>query len=119
MVAGRIVDRVGRKRLLVGALVGYAFVGTAPLWLPSLQLIVASRVLLGLAEAAIMTCCTAARRLLPRLAAGALLRPAGRLHDRRRHALLRPRWCPRGAGLADAVLALRRKPAVGPPRREV
>ena len=58
MVAGRIVDRVGRKRLLVGALVVYAFVGTAPLWLPSLPLIVASRVLLGLTEAAIMTCCT-------------------------------------------------------------
>ncbi|MGX5655373.1 MFS transporter [Geodermatophilus nigrescens] len=58
MVAGRIVDRVGRKRLLVGALVAYAVVGTAPLWLPSLQLIVASRVLLGLTEAAIMTCCT-------------------------------------------------------------
>ncbi|MGY1637651.1 MFS transporter [Geodermatophilus sp. SYSU D00742] len=58
MVAGRIVDRVGRKRLLVGALVVYAFAGTAPLWLDSLQLIVASRVLVGLTEAAIMTCCT-------------------------------------------------------------
>src|SRR5215218_7173724 len=58
MIAGRIVDRVGRKRLLVSALVVYAFVGTAPLWLPSLPLIVASRVLLGLTEAAIMTCCT-------------------------------------------------------------
>ena len=58
MIAGRIVDKLGRKRLLVSALVVYAFVGTAPLWLPSLQLIVASRVLLGLTEAAIMTCCT-------------------------------------------------------------
>jgi MFS family permease len=58
MIAGRIVDKVGRKRLLVGALVVYALVGTAPLWLPSLQLIVASRVLFGLTEAAIMTCCT-------------------------------------------------------------
>jgi MFS family permease len=58
MIAGRIVDRVGRKRLLVGSLVAYAFVGTAPLWLPSLELVVASRVLLGLTEAAIMTCCT-------------------------------------------------------------
>jgi MFS family permease len=58
MIAGRIVDRVGRKRLLVSALVVYAVVGTAPLWLPSLQLVVASRVLLGLTEAAIMTCCT-------------------------------------------------------------
>ena len=56
--AGPIVDRVGRKRLLVGALVAYAFVGTAPLWLPSLELIVVSRVLVGLTEAAIMTCCT-------------------------------------------------------------
>ncbi|MGY1802444.1 MFS transporter [Blastococcus sp. SYSU D00922] len=58
MVAGRIVDRLGRKRLLVGSLVVYAFVGTAPVWLPSLELVVASRVLLGLTEAAIMTCCT-------------------------------------------------------------
>ncbi|RBY97637.1 MFS transporter [Blastococcus sp. TF02-8] len=58
MVAGRIVDRVGRKRLLVSALVVYGVVGTAPLWLPSLELVVASRVLLGLTEAAIMTCCT-------------------------------------------------------------
>jgi len=58
MVAGRIVDRLGRKRLLVGALVVYAVVGTAPLWLQSLQLIVVSRVLVGLTEAAIMTCCT-------------------------------------------------------------
>ena len=57
-IAGRIVDRLGRKRLLVGALVVYAFVGTAPLWLPSLPLIVVSRVLVGLTEAAIMTCCT-------------------------------------------------------------
>src|SRR5438270_13820361 len=48
MVAGRIVDRLGRKRLLVSALVVYAFVGTAPLWLPSLQLVVVSRVLVGL-----------------------------------------------------------------------
>src|SRR5215212_490993 len=58
MIAGRIVDRLGRKRLLVGALVVYAVVGTAPVWLPSLQLIVVSRVLVGLTEAAIMTCCT-------------------------------------------------------------
>lgn len=58
MVAGRIVDRFGRKRLLVWALVAYAVFGTAPLWLPTLTLIVASRALVGLTEAAIMTCCT-------------------------------------------------------------
>src|SRR3954463_13957885 len=56
--AGRFVDKVGRKRLLLVARVVVAFVGTAPLWLPSLQLIVVSRVLVGLTEAAIMTCCT-------------------------------------------------------------
>lgn len=57
-IAGRIVDRLGRIRLLVWALVAYAIVGTAPLWLDSLPLIVGSRVLVGLTEAAIMTCCT-------------------------------------------------------------
>ena len=56
--AGRVVDRLGRKRLLVGALVAYAVFGTAPLYLPSLQAIVGSRVLVGICEAAIMTCCT-------------------------------------------------------------
>ncbi|MFB4297646.1 MFS transporter [Actinomadura sp. NTSP31] len=56
--AGVIVDRLGRKRLLVVATVLYALVGTAPLWLDSLGAIVASRVLVGVTEAAIMTCCT-------------------------------------------------------------
>ncbi|RNM12658.1 MFS transporter [Nocardioides pocheonensis] len=56
--AGRIVDRFGRKRLLVAALVVYAAFGTAPLWLGGLEAIVLSRVGVGLAEAAIMTCCT-------------------------------------------------------------
>jgi len=56
--AGVIVDRLGRKRLLLAAVVLYAAVGLAPLWLASLYYIVVSRVLLGVAEAAIMTCCT-------------------------------------------------------------
>ncbi len=56
--AGRIVDRFGRKRLLVGALVTYAFFGTAPLYLTGLPAIVLSRVGVGITEAAIMTCCT-------------------------------------------------------------
>ncbi|MDQ0716797.1 MFS family permease [Streptomyces luteogriseus] len=56
--AGVIVDRVGRKRLLVVATVLYALFGTAPLWLESLGGIIASRALVGVAEAAIMTCCT-------------------------------------------------------------
>ncbi|WP_405825926.1 MFS transporter [Streptomyces sp. NBC_01390] len=56
--AGVLVDRLGRKRLLVMATVVYAILGTAPLWLDSLGAIVASRALVGVAEAAIMTCCT-------------------------------------------------------------
>ncbi|NUS78859.1 MAG: MFS transporter [Streptomyces sp.] len=56
--AGVIVDRLGRRRLLIVATVLYAVFGTAPLWLESLGAIIASRALVGVAEAAIMTCCT-------------------------------------------------------------
>ena len=56
--AGVIVDRLGRTRLLVVATSLYAVFGTAPLWLDSLGGIIASRALVGVAEAAIMTCCT-------------------------------------------------------------
>ncbi|MFK4137667.1 MFS transporter [Streptomyces filamentosus] len=56
--AGMIVDRLGRKRLLIIATVLYALFGTAPLWLDSLHAILVSRVLVGVAEAAIMTACT-------------------------------------------------------------
>jgi predicted MFS family arabinose efflux permease len=56
--AGVIVDRLGRKRLLIWATLAYAVFGTAPLWLAPLGAILASRALVGIAEAAIMTCCT-------------------------------------------------------------
>ncbi|MEU8986978.1 MFS transporter [Streptomyces sp. NPDC048558] len=56
--AGVVVDRLGRKRLLIVATVLYAVFGTAPLWLDSLGAIIASRALVGVTEAAIMTCCT-------------------------------------------------------------
>jgi len=57
--AGQIADRVGRKNLLIGAMFAYAIVGTAPVWLPAdLNLILISRLLVGVCEAAIMTCCT-------------------------------------------------------------
>jgi MFS family permease len=56
--AGVIVDRVGRKRLLIVATLLYAAFGTAPLWLDSLGAIIASRALVGVTEAAIMICCT-------------------------------------------------------------
>ncbi len=56
--AGLVADAVDRKRLLLVALPAYAIVGTAPLYLDTLPLIIGSRVLLGICEAAIMTACT-------------------------------------------------------------
>lgn len=56
--AGFIVDAIDRKRLLLVAMVAYSVFGTMPLYLSSLTSIVGSRVLVGLCEAAIMTCCT-------------------------------------------------------------
>jgi len=56
--AGFVVDALDRKRLLIAAMVLYSVFGTAPLYLDSLGLIIGSRVLVGLCEAAIMTCCT-------------------------------------------------------------
>jgi MFS family permease len=56
--AGVVIDAVDRKRLLIAAMVAYSVFGTAPLYLKSLGLIIVSRVLVGLCEAAIMTCCT-------------------------------------------------------------
>jgi MFS family permease len=56
--AGIIADRVGRKALLLVAMLLYSVCGVLPLWLDSLQAIVLSRAGIGLAEAAIMTCCT-------------------------------------------------------------
>jgi MFS family permease len=56
--AGMIVDRVGRKPLLLMAMLLYTVCGTLPLWLESLEAIVISRGGIGLAEAGIMTCCT-------------------------------------------------------------
>lgn len=56
--AGFIADRIDRKRVLIIALAGYTIFGTAPLYLDTLGAIIGSRVLVGLCEAAIMTCCT-------------------------------------------------------------
>jgi MFS family permease len=56
--AGAAADRFGRRRLLLGALLLYAAAGTAPAFLTSISLIVVSRVLVGISEAVIMTCCT-------------------------------------------------------------
>jgi MFS family permease len=53
---GAAADRLGRRRLLIWGTVLYSLVGTAPLWLHSLQSIIASRLIVGLADATVMTC---------------------------------------------------------------
>jgi MFS family permease len=54
-LAGVVADRLGRRKLLLVALLAFSLLGLAPLMFDSLLLIVASRVVVGLAEAAILT----------------------------------------------------------------
>jgi MFS family permease len=56
--AGSLADRYGRKRMLVWSTAIYAVCGTAPLWLETLPSIFASRALLGVTEAVLMTVST-------------------------------------------------------------
>ncbi|WP_106815356.1 MFS transporter [Microbacterium timonense] len=56
--AGQIVDRLGRKNLLVVAMLAYAVAGTVPAWIDSLAGILISRAFVGVFEAGIMTVCT-------------------------------------------------------------
>jgi len=53
--AGYFVDRFGRRPLLLGATFLYGLVGTAPFFLDGLDALFASRLLLGVSEAAILT----------------------------------------------------------------
>lgn len=57
-VAGMLGDWFGRRRLLLWSFAGYALVGIAPVFLTSLPAILASRVLVGIAEALIMVLST-------------------------------------------------------------
>ena len=57
--AGQIVDRVGRKWLLIIALVAYAVIGVIPAFIDGLPQILISRLALGVCESAIMTVATA------------------------------------------------------------
>jgi MFS family permease len=54
--AGAIADRWGRRKLLLGSLLAFSALGTIPLLFTSLKAIIASRVIVGIAEAAILTC---------------------------------------------------------------
>lgn len=57
-LAGWLSDRIGRKVLLIGALLAYAAFGIVPMFLDGLVQIVAARIALGLVEAIIMTVST-------------------------------------------------------------
>jgi MFS family permease len=56
--AGQLIDRVGRKNLLIVAMLAYAIAGTVPAYIESLAGILISRAFVGVFEAAIMTVCT-------------------------------------------------------------
>lgn len=58
-LAGWLSDKVGRKNLLLMAFIVYAAIGVLPFFLADIKHIIASRVLLGVAEATIMTVATA------------------------------------------------------------
>jgi MFS family permease len=56
---GWLADRVGKRRLLLGALAAYAVLGVAPMLLNDLGTIIIVRAGTGIAEGIIMTCSTA------------------------------------------------------------
>ncbi|MFT3790948.1 MAG: MFS transporter [Rudaea sp.] len=56
---GALADRIGRRRLLMVAMVVYSLCGMAPLVLDHFAAIFASRVGVGICEAIVMTCSTA------------------------------------------------------------
>lgn len=57
-LSGYLLDRFGRKRLMIFSLVLYALAGTSGYYLDSLYLILGGRALLGIAVAGIMTTAT-------------------------------------------------------------
>lgn len=57
--AGWLSDRIGRKGLLITALLGYAAIGIVPFFLADLKQIIGARIGLGIFEAVIMTVATA------------------------------------------------------------
>jgi MFS family permease len=57
-VAGFMADRFGRRRLLITAMVIYAFVGAAPAFLDNLYAVILSRVAVGICESIVLTVST-------------------------------------------------------------
>jgi MFS family permease len=54
-IAGYVIDKSGRKKVLLFSLVGYAVAGTSGLYLNSLMMILVGRALLGVAVGAMIT----------------------------------------------------------------
>ncbi|SED23695.1 MFS transporter [Bradyrhizobium erythrophlei] len=54
-MVGALIDRIGARRMLITALLAYALIGIAPLWLDSLPTLIIARLALGIAEAVILT----------------------------------------------------------------
>lgn len=52
---GWLVDRHGRRKLLISATLAYGVIGLMPLFFPSLTALIGSRLALGICEAAILT----------------------------------------------------------------
>lgn len=57
-LVGWIVDRLGRKPVLIAAMIAYVALGTAPIFIDNLLAIIGTRVGVGLCEAGIMTAST-------------------------------------------------------------
>lgn len=57
-IAGQMVDKIGRKPLLLGSAILYGLAGSSGLWLNSVFAILAGRSLLGLAVAGVMVSAT-------------------------------------------------------------
>lgn len=58
-VAGMLTDRLGRRRVLIAALMVYAAAGVVPFWIDNLHAIILTRAVVGIAEAGVMTASTA------------------------------------------------------------
>jgi predicted MFS family arabinose efflux permease len=57
-IAGWLADRLGRRNLLLGSMVVYAFVGIAPVFLDNLYAVILSRACVGICESVVVTVST-------------------------------------------------------------
>ncbi|HBF29592.1 MAG TPA: hypothetical protein DDW73_08210 [Rhizobium sp.] len=58
-VEGLLIDRFGRRSVLIAALAVYALACIAPFWIDDLHGIIATRAIVGMAEAGVMAASTA------------------------------------------------------------